>query len=466
MDYNVELRYAKDLEDMMNMKIGDLIVGEIIDFTHEGNGVMKIEGFPIFVEDALIGDKVEVKITAVKKSFAIGEVEALITPSEDRVEYKFDTDTLGGGVPLIGYSYKKQLEWKRSKVIQDLKRIGGIDAQVKPVIGMGHPFRYRNHSQVPAGKVEEKVVTGYYRRKSSDIVPMEEDHLQPEVADQILRIVRAWIDKYEISVYDRDRGEGIIRHIGIRTNENNESMVILVTTFSQIPNKFQLVHMLVKDCPGVVSVYQNINPTDSRFTYGREYIHLFGKEKLTDYIGDLQFEISPDSFFQINRQQVKALYGKAQEFLEGDKDDLVFDLYSGIGTISLFVAGDVKKVIGIESVKAAVMNAKENARLNNVSNAEFHYGKAENLFPQMIEKGERANKVILDPPRKGCDKELMEAIIKLDPERVVYVSCNPSTLARDLKLLVEAGYRVEEVQPVDMFPHSAHVECVCLLTRK
>lgn len=449
----------------MSIRIGDLIEGEIIDFTHEGNGVMKHEGFPIFVEEALIGDVVRTKITGVKKSFAMGVVDSIVKPSPDRVEYRFDIEALGGGVPLIGYFYEKQLEWKRRKVRQDLLRIGGIDVTVNPVIGMGYPFRYRNHSQVPLGKVEGRAVTGYYLRKSSEIVPMEEDHLQPEVADQILRTVRSWVDRYDISVYDRNSGEGILRHVGIRTNENNESMVILVTTFSQIPNKFQLVHMLVRECPGIASVYQNINPMNSRFTYGREYVHLFGKEKLTDYIGDLQFEISPDSFFQINRQQVKVLYGKAREYLEGEKDDIVYDLYSGIGTISLFVAGDVNRVIGIESVKSAVKNAKENASLNNVANAEFHYGKAEDLFPQMIREGKEANKIILDPPRKGCDKELVQAIIELNPERIVYVSCNPSTLARDLKILVESGYMVEEVQPVDMFPHTAHVETVCLLTK-
>ncbi|HZH92517.1 MAG TPA: 23S rRNA (uracil(1939)-C(5))-methyltransferase RlmD [Tissierellaceae bacterium] len=449
----------------MKIKTGDVIEGEIIDFTHEGNGVMKHEGVPIFVEAALIGDVVRTKITGVKKNFATGVVDSMVKTSPDRVEYRFDTQALGGGVPLIGYSYDKQLDWKRSKVEQDLARIGGLSVQVNPVIGMGHPFRYRNHSQVPVGKVDGKAVTGYYRRKSSEIEPMEEDHLQPEVADQILRTLRSWVDKYEISVYDSDSREGILRHVGIRTNENNESMVILVTTFSQIPSKFQLVHMLVRECPGVVSVYQNINPIDSRFTYGREYIHLFGKEKLTDYIGDLQFEISPDSFFQINRQQVGVLYGKAREYLEGNKDDIVYDLYSGIGTISLFISGDVKKVIGIESVKAAVDNAKENMKLNNVDNAEFHYGKAEDLFPKMVERGMSANKIILDPPRKGCERELINAIIELNPERIVYVSCNPSTLARDLKLFVESGYTVEEVQPVDMFPHSAHVECVVLMSR-
>ncbi|WP_422486936.1 23S rRNA (uracil(1939)-C(5))-methyltransferase RlmD [Gudongella sp. DL1XJH-153] len=449
----------------MNIDIGDIIKGEIIDFTHEGKGVMKVDGFPIFVEDALIGDVIKVKITQRKKSFALGTLESIEKPSIDRVEYKFDAEALGGGVPLIGYSYEKQLEWKRNKVIQDMHRIGGLDLPVNPVIGMGHPFRYRNHSQVPIGKLDGKAVTGYYKRKSSDIVPMEEDHLQPEIADSILKTVRYWIDKYKVSVYDRETKEGILRHIGIRTNENNESMVILVTTFSTLPYKFQLVHMLVKDCPGVISVYQNINPMDGKFTYGRQYIHLFGKETLTDYIGDLQFKISPDAFFQINRQQVGVLYGKARDYLQGSKEDIVYDLYSGIGTISLFVAGDVSRVIGIESVKAAVKNAEENAKLNSIENVEFHHGKAEELFPWMINRGMKANKIILDPPRKGCEKELLQAIIKLQPNRIVYVSCNPSTLARDLKILVEEGYSVKEVQPVDMFPHTVHVEMVVLMSR-
>lgn len=449
----------------MDIKVGKIICGEIIDFTHEGNGVMKIDGFPIFVEDGLIGDVLKAKITQVKKNFALGILEELEVASKDRVKYEFDTQALGGGVPLIDYSYEKQMEWKRDKVSQDLLRIGGIELPVKPVIGMGHPFRYRNHSQVPIGIVDGKAVTGYFKSKSTDIVPMKEDHLQPEIADEILKTLRNWIDKYNIPVYNRETKKGILKHIGIRTNENDQAMVTLVTTFSQLPNKFQLIHMLIKECPGVISVYQNINPIKSKFTYGREYIHLFGKETLMDFIGDLQFVISPDSFFQVNRKQVGILYKTAKDFLDGSKDDIVYDLYSGIGTISLFIAEDVKKVIGIESVSAAVDNAKENARLNNIGNAEFHKGNAEELFPSMIEKGFKGNKIILDPPRKGCEKELLDAIIKLQPDRIVYVSCNPSTLARDLKILVEGGYKVREVQPVDMFPHSAHIEVVTLLVK-
>ena len=449
----------------MNLKVGDTVRGEIIDFTHEGSGVLKFQGMAVFVEDALVGDVVLARITKAKKAFAIGELEEIISPSPDRVKYEFDTEALGGGVPLISYSYEKQLQWKRNKVRQDLLRIGGIEVEVEPVLGMGHPFRYRNHSQVPVGNVDGKTVTGYYRSKSNTIVPMTEDHLQPEIADKILKVVRAWADRHHIATYDNKIGEGILRHVGIRTNENNDAMVIIVTTFSNLQHKYELVHTLVRECPGVVSVYQNINPSDSRFTYGKEYLHIFGSKTLTDYIGDLQFEISPDSFFQINRQQVKLLYGKARDFLEGSQEDVVYDIYSGIGTISMFVADRVKSVIGIESVKAAVDNAKENARKNGIENVEFHRGKAEDLFPKMIDSGKRANKIILDPPRKGCEIEVLEGILKIDPERIVYVSCNPSTLARDLKILVAGGYRVVRVQPVDMFPHSAHTEVVTLLLK-
>ena len=446
------------------MEIGNIYKGQVIDFTHEGNGVIKYDGFPIFVEDVVIGDFIEFKLVEKKKSFGIGVVSRIIVQSTDRIEYSFDTSTLGGGVPLINYKYDKQLEWKENKVKQDLLRIGGIDVEVSKIIGMKSPFRYRNHSQIPVGEKDGKVVIGYYKAKSNDIIPIDEDYLQPEIADRIIDTVKAWVIEYDIQVYNREKELGVIKHLGIRTNENNEAMLILVTAFSKIPYKYELIHKLVKECPGVVSIYQNINQEKGKFTYGREYVHLFGQEQLRDYIGDLQFDISPDSFFQVNRLQTRVLYEIAKSFLEGKTDDVVFDIYSGIGTISLFIAKDVKKVIGIESVKSAVENAKSNSKKNNIDNVEFYLGKAEIVFPKLIGEN-KANKVIVDPPRKGCEREVLDAIIELSPERIVYVSCNPSTLARDIKILDRSGYEVTKVQPVDMFPHSAHVECVALMSR-
>jgi len=449
----------------MNIKIGDLYKGYVIDFTHEGNGVIKIDNFPIFIEDVIVGDYVEFKVIDNKKSYALGEALNILEYSNDREQYHFNSDSLGGGVPLLNYKYEKQLQWKEKKVEQDIQRIGGITIKAEPIIGMKYPFRYRNHTQIPVGKVKEKAVTGYYKKKTNTIVPLEEDYLQPEIADTILKTIRDWIDEYNIPVYNRYEKTGVIKHIGIRTNENNEAMLIIVTAFSMVPNKYELIHRLVKECPGIVSIYQNINQMDGKFTYGREYIHLFGQEYLRDYIGNLQFDISPQSFFQVNRIQTKVLYEKAREYLQPNSEDIVFDIYSGIGTISMFISDSVKKVIGIESVESAVEDARINAKKNNISNAEFKLGKAENLIFELITEF-KANKVILDPPRKGCEKEVLEELLKLKPERIVYISCNPSTLARDIKILTKDYYKVTKVQPVDMFPHTAHVETVVLMSCK
>lgn len=445
--------------------LNSIFLGKVLDFTHEGNGVVKVDDLAVFVEDCVIGDLVEFEIIELRKNFAIGKLLKLVEPSPDRVEYAFDVSSLGGGVPLINLKYDNQLVWKTGKVRKDLMKIAGIDIEVNQVIGMGYPFRYRNHTQVPVGIKGGRIVTGYYKKGSNEIIPMVEDYLQPELGDQILSVVRDWMEELEIQPYDRTNKAGIIKHIGIRTNQSNEAMVIIVTSFTKLTELHSLVHKLVKKAPGVISVFQNINSEDGPFTYGHQYRHLVGKEKLVDYIGDLRFEISPNSFFQVNPRQVEVLYNTALEYLELTDNDLVCDIYSGIGTITLSAAKKAKRVYGIESMKAAVDNAKNNAIMNNISNVEFLEDKAEDAFPKLINNGNAINKVILDPPRKGCDKKVIEELIKLSPERIVYVSCNSSTLARDVKLLVEGGYTLKNVQPVDMFPHTPHVECVVLMSR-
>lgn len=270
--------------------------------------------------------------------------------------------------------------------------------------------------------------------------------------------------KYNIKPYNKRQKIGILRHIGIRTNRNNEAMVILVTGSYKLPYADELIKELKKE--KVISVYQNINKSNSSIVYGREYKKLYGEDKLLDYIGDYKFYLSPKSFFQVNRIQTEILYDKVVEYLELNKDDIVYDLYCGIGTISLFVAPHAKKVYGIEIVKEAVEDAKNNAALNNIHNVEFMVGKAEKVLPKLVKVGIESNKVVLDPPRKGCEREVLESLVKMQPERIVYVSCNPSTMARDVKYLVENGYRVVEVQPVDMFPHTTHVECVVLIEKE
>ncbi len=447
----------------MEINIGDRFEGEIIDFTHEGNGVLKIDNFTVFVAGGLIGDKVVVRIDEIKKSFAIGSVVNITEPSKDRVVLDFDIKEARGGIPLVEYKYSKQLEWKRNKVKMDLAKIAGlVNVEVKETIGMDNPFRYRNHVQIPVGEKDGKTVIGFYETNSNDIVDMEGSILQPEIGDRILKILRTWMEKYKIKAYDKKTKKGVLRHIGIRINKNNKAMVILVTGSDRLPNEKDLIDMLTKE--NVISIYQNINKLNSSITYGKEYIKLYGEDRLLDYIGDYKFYLSPNSFFQVNRTQAEVLYNKAIEYLNPDKDDIIYDLYCGIGTISLYIASNAKKVYGIEIVKEAIEDAKENAILNNIDNAEFIVGKSEEIFPRLMKKGIKGNKIVLDPPRKGCEKEVLEAIVNMCPERIVYVSCNSTTMARDAKYLVENGYKVDEVQPVDMFPYTSHVESIILMT--
>lgn len=450
---------------MLYINIGDIVEGEIIDFTHEGNGVLKFDKFIVFVAGGLIGDKVTIKIDEIKKNFAIGSIINITETSNDRIALDFDITEAKGGIPFIEYRYLKQLEWKRDKVKMDLAKIAGLtNIDVKDTIGMEATFRYRNHVQIPVGNKDGNTVIGFYEPNSNDIVDMESSILQPEIGDKIVKIVRTWMEQYNISAYDKKTKKGVLRHIGIRTNKDNKAMVILVTGSDSLSNEKELIDMLTKE--DVISIYQNINKLNSSLTYGKQYKKLYGEDRLLDYIGDYKFYLSPNSFFQINRVQAEVLYNKTMEYLELDKEDIVYDLYCGIGTISLYIANQAKKVYGVEIVKAAIEDARENAILNNINNVEFIVGKSEEVFPRLLKKGVRGNKVVIDPPRKGCEKEVLEAIVELNPETVVYVSCNSATMARDVRYLVENGYKVVEVQPVDMFAHVAHVEVVCLFVKE
>ncbi len=448
----------------MEFNIGDILRGDVIDFTHEGNGVVKIDNFTFFIPNSIIGDKLQFEVKELKKNFGIGSIAKIMEPSIDRVEI---VKTTSGEIPLVNYKYNKQLEWKKHKVEMDLVKFAGLsEVKIHDTLGMETPYRYRNHTQIPVGIKNGKAILGFYRKGSHDVIDMEESILQPELADRILETIRGWINSNNIKPYDNRKNTGILRHIGIRTNNMNEAMVIIVTATDYLPNKEELISDLTSKYKEIVSIYHNINNMKSAPTYGRRYVKLFGEDRLIDKLGDFRFNISPNSFFQVNRQQAELLYSKAIEYLNLDKNDEVFDIYCGIGTISLLITNKAKVVYGIESVKAAIDDAKENANLNNIKNAEFIIGNAEEVFPDLMNKGVKGNKVVVDPPRKGCEKEVLEAIVKLSPERVVYVSCNSTTMARDVKYLIENDYEVKEVQPVDMFPHTAHVETVVSLSHK
>lgn len=432
--------------------VGDIVEGEIVDISHKGGGIVKVNNFTIFLDKGLIGDVLNFKVIKIKKSYGMGKTLDIIKPSKHRINPKCSVSDKCGGCQFQSFDYKAQLEWKREKVKNDLTKIAGLeDIHINNTIGMDYPYRYRNNVQIPVEICNGKALIGFYEQGSKKIVDTDNCIVQSETGDEIIRILKEFIEKYNTTT---------IRHLGIRTNKDNDTMIILVTPSRKLPHSDDLIKTIINKCPNVVSIYQNINKRKGPVVYGNKFIKLHGKDKIIEYIGDLKFNISPNSFFQINSIQTEVLYKKAIEYLDLSGNETVFDLYCGIGTISLFLSKGAKKVYGIEVVKEAIQDAKENAKLNDIDNVDFIHGTSEEIFPKLIEKGIKVDKLVLDPPRKGCDQKVLDTIIEIQPKTVVYVSCNPSTLARDVGYLVEKGYKVEEVQPVDMFPWTGHVECV------
>lgn len=440
---------------------------EIIGLGHEGEGVGRVDNFTVFVKEALPGETVEAKIIKVSKNYAVGKLLKIIKPSADRVEPKCAIYKRCGGCQLMHTSYRSQLDFKRNMVFEAVKRIGKIEnAKVHPTIGMDNPYRYRNKVQLPVGKSGNQVSIGFYAPRSHDIIDMETCHIQDENSDIIVKLIRSWIEKNTIEIYDEKTGRGIIRHIMVRRGyKTGEVMVVIVTNERKLPQKEELINILTSNVEGIRGIIQNINSKKSNVILGDENITLWGEPYITDYIGKFKFNISPLSFFQVNPIQTEVLYSKALEYANLTGRETVFDAYCGTGTISLFMAQKAKKVYGVEIVPQAVSNAIENAKENGIDNAEFIVGESERVIPDMIKKGIKADVVVVDPPRKGCDKALLESIAEMGPERVVYVSCDPGTLARDLGIMKELGYETVEIQPVDMFPQTAHVETVVLMSR-
>ncbi len=432
-----------------------------------GEGVGKIEGFTIFVDGALPEEYIEAEITNVKANYAIGKLESIIQPSPYRISPPCTIAHKCGGCQIQRMDYQKQLEYKTQLVKDSIERIGKIkDVIIHQTIGMNTPFNYRNKAQFPIGMEDGKAALGFYAKRSHRIVPQHNCLIQHPVNTKISSIVKAYIDKYNLSIYDEEKHKGLLRHLVTRVGFiTGEIMVILVANGESIPNIDNLVKRLTYEIPEIVSIYLNINKEKTNVILGRENKLIYGKKDIEDYIGDIKFKISPLSFYQVNPIQTKILYEKALEYADLKGDEVVYDAYCGIGTISLFLAQRAKKVIGIEILQEAIKDAKENARINKINNVDFYVGKTEEIIPQLYKNGERADVVVVDPPRKGCDRKLLDTIIQMKPKRVVYVSCKPSTLARDLNYLEKGGFTVKEIQPVDLFPHTGHVECVVLITR-
>ena len=453
----------------MEFRKNDLVTLEIEDCGIDGEGIGKADGFTVFVKDAVIGDTVTAKIIKAKKNYGYGRLMEVLKPSPYRVEPKCEFARQCGGCQLQALSYDQQLVFKTNKVKGHLERIGGFtDIPMEPIIGMDELFHYRNKAQFPVGRNKEgKIVTGFYAGRTHNIIENRDCALGVAENKEVLDCVIAHMEKYGIEPYNEATGKGLVRHVLIRYGYfTKEVMVCLILNGNKIPKEEQLVKSLC-EIPGMTSITINVNKKHSNVILGEEIRLLWGQEYITDRIGDISYQISPLSFYQVNPMQTQKLYAKALEYADLHGEETVWDLYCGIGTISLFLAQKAKFVRGVEIVPAAIENAKENAKLNGLENTEFFVGKAEEVLPREYKKnGVYADVIVVDPPRKGCDETLLETMVEMNPERIVYVSCDSATLARDLKYLCERGYELRKVCPVDQFGMTIHVETVVLLSQQ
>ena len=452
----------------MEFRKNDLVTLEIEDCGIDGEGIGKADGFTVFVKDAVIGDTVTAKIIKAKKNYGYGRLMEVLKPSPYRVEPKCEFARQCGGCQLQALSYDQQLVFKTNKVKGHLERIGGFtDIPMEPIIGMDELFHYRNKAQFPVGRNKEgKIVTGFYAGRTHNIIENRDCALGVAENKEVLDRVIAHMEKYGIEPYNEATGKGLVRHVLIRYGYfTKEVMVCLILNGNKIPKEEQLVKSLC-EIPGMTSITINVNKKHSNVILGEEIRLLWGQEYITDRIGDISYQISPLSFYQVNPMQTQKLYAKALEYADLHGKETVWDLYCGIGTISLFLAQKAKFVRGVEIVPAAIENAKENAKLNGLENTEFFVGKAEEVLPREYKKnGVYADVIVVDPPRKGCDETLLETMVEMNPERIVYVSCDSATLARDLKYLCERGYELRKVCPVDQFGMTVHVESIVLLSK-
>ena len=453
----------------MEFRKNDLVTLEIEDCGIDGEGIGKADGFTVFVKDAVIGDTVTAKIIKAKKNYGYGRLMEVLKPSPYRVEPKCEFARQCGGCQLQALSYDQQLVFKTNKVKGHLERIGGFtDIPMEPIIGMDELFHYRNKAQFPVGRNKEgKIVTGFYAGRTHNIIENRDCALGVAENKEVLDRVIAHMEKYGIEPYNEATGKGLVRHVLIRYGYfTKEVMVCLILNGNKIPKEELLVKSLC-EIPGMTSITINVNKKHSNVILGEEIRLLWGQEYITDRIGDISYQISPLSFYQVNPMQTQKLYAKALEYADLHGQETVWDLYCGIGTISLFLAQKAKFVRGVEIVPAAIENAKENAKLNGLENTEFFVGKAEEVLPREYKKnGVYADVIVVDPPRKGCDETLLETMVEMNPDRIVYVSCDSATLARDLKYLCERGYELRKVCPVDQFGMTVHVETVVLLSQQ
>lgn len=469
-----------------------IVTIKIEDIGNEGEGIGKAEGYTLFVKGAVIGDTARVKVLKAKKTYGYAKIEELIVPSPWRVVPKCAVAGKCGGCQLQHLSYEKQLEYKETKVKNCLVRIGGLSEEeiaekMEPVVGMKIPYHYRNKAQFPVGRDREgSPVMGFYAGHSHTIIDCMDCVIQEPINAVILPVIRSFMQEFSISAYEEETGNGLLRHVLTRVGfHTGEVMVCLIINGKKFPKAELLAERIQAaideknvekneeneaECGYTLKSFcLNVNTARTNVILGTEILPVYGETYITDYIGETRYQISPLSFYQVNPEQTVKLYQKALEYAQLTGNEIVWDLYCGIGTISLFLAQKAKQVYGVEIVPQAIEDARKNAVLNHIANAEFFVGAAENVMPEKYaESGGRmrADVICVDPPRKGCEESLLETIVKMEPKRIVYVSCDPATLARDVRYLGERGYKVEKVCPVDQFGHSGHVETVVLLQRK
>lgn len=446
----------------------------IEDMTMTGEGVGKIDGYALFVKDTIPGDRIIAKVIKTKKNYGYGRLMEIINPSPDRVEAPCPVARRCGGCTLMAMSYEKQLEFKNKLIRNNLERIGGLTGiELPPVVGMDNPYRYRNKAQFPVGTDKDgNIVMGFYAGHSHSIVECDDCIIGSDVNAGILAKIKEYMLKFGVKPYDEVLHKGQVRHILIRVGYiTGEIMVCVVINGTSLRHEDELVKILktltFSDDRKIASIMLNYNTEKTNVILGNECRLLDGKPYIEDYIGNIRYQISPLSFYQVNPVQTKKLYEIALDYAGLTGNETVWDLYCGIGTISLFLAQKAKKVYGVEIIPQAIENAKNNALINGITNAEFYVGKAEEVLPRKYEEEQvYAEVIVVDPPRKGCDEVLLDTMVKMHPERIVYVSCDSATLARDLKYLVANGYEVKKVQGVDQFGHSGHVETCVLLSQQ
>lgn len=439
----------------------------IDDLSYEGMGVAHIDGYPLFVENALPNEEVSIKAVKVGKKFGYGKVVERFNANPERQEVK-DLDLLRSGIaPLSHMTYDYQLRFKQEQIEKVLKSIAKLpELSVAETLGMEHPFAYRNKAQIPVQKVNDKLTTGFYRKNSHVLLPIENYLIQDPKIDQAILAVRDILQRFNVKAYNERENTGFIRHIVIRRGHySHEMMVILVTRAERFFKGIDIAEAIHAELPEVVSVIQNINPEKTNVIMGREEKVLYGKATIDDTLLGKTYRISSKSFYQVNTQQTEVLYQTAIDFADLKADDVVVDAYCGIGTIGLSLADKVEHVYGMEIVPQAIEDAKANAETNGIKNANYEIGKAEKIMSRWAREGIKPTVVFVDPPRKGLDEKFIEASAAVNPEKIIYISCNPATLARDLRRYEDLGYHAVKVQPVDLFPQTHHVESVTLLVK-